>query len=337
MKKVDESTRDKISDLIIGKGLTLSEFALEKDFIVTDVLHAISKINNERFDLIFCGGTCLSKAYGLLERISEDVDIKVAPKAGIALSQGQRRNAISKLKKEVVDALTGSGFSEEDIVEEARDGNSYVNYTASYSSYFEVSVVMRASMKLELNCTNLLLPSANFDIGLLFNKLAGIDEHNKLKIQCVNIQEALAEKLVSFPRRLAMHLSAPTRFEFDKALVRHLFDVNRILKFSTLEIQVSVLEPLLAAAMDKDAKDFARQYPKFLVDPVGEILNAMIVVKTDIAYRKMYEDFVAVMVYGNDVPTFDEAVSDFDKILTAILPPLQTNYLHHAPKLDRAR
>ena len=301
------------------------------------MLHAISRINNETFDLVFCGGTCLSKAYGLLERISEDVDIKVVQKAGIALSQSQRRDAISKLKKEVFHALIGSGFSAEDIDEEARDGNSYVIYIAGYSSHFEASAVMRASMKLELNYTNHSLPSANFDIGLLFNELAGIDDQNKLKIQCVNIQEALAEKLVSFPRRLAMHLPAPTRFGFDKALVRHLFDVNRILNFSASGIQVSVLKPLLAAIMDKDAKDFARQYPKFLADPVGEILNAISVAKTDIAYRKMYEDFVAVMVYGNDVPTFDEAIGHFDIALTAILPPVKTNYLRHAPRPDRAR
>ena len=66
MKKVDESIRDQISDLIVGNGLTISEFALEKDFVVTDVLHAISRIKNTTFDLVFCGGTCLSKAYGLL-------------------------------------------------------------------------------------------------------------------------------------------------------------------------------------------------------------------------------------------------------------------------------
>lgn len=64
MKKVNDSIRDKVSDLIIANSLTISEFALEKDFIVTEVLHAISQINNDKFDLVFCGGTCLSKAYG---------------------------------------------------------------------------------------------------------------------------------------------------------------------------------------------------------------------------------------------------------------------------------
>ena len=55
MKKVETAFRDKISDLILENDLTISEFALEKDFIVTDVLHAISKINNEKFNFVFVG------------------------------------------------------------------------------------------------------------------------------------------------------------------------------------------------------------------------------------------------------------------------------------------
>jgi hypothetical protein len=41
MKKVDATFREKISDLILENELSISEFALEKDFIVTDVLQAI--------------------------------------------------------------------------------------------------------------------------------------------------------------------------------------------------------------------------------------------------------------------------------------------------------
>jgi hypothetical protein len=44
MKKVNDSIRDKVSDLIIANSLTISEFALEKDVIVTEVLHAISQL-----------------------------------------------------------------------------------------------------------------------------------------------------------------------------------------------------------------------------------------------------------------------------------------------------
>ena len=135
MKKVDAQLRDKITDLISANGLSISEFALEKDFIVTDVLRAISTITHDKFDLVFCGGTCLSKAYGLLERISEDVDIKVVPKAGVQLSAGQQRTAIRALKADVKAALVAVGFDETHIAMSARDGNSYVVFDAEYSTH----------------------------------------------------------------------------------------------------------------------------------------------------------------------------------------------------------
>jgi predicted nucleotidyltransferase component of viral defense system len=86
MKKVAEETKLRIMDLISEQGLGIADFALEKDFIVFDVLRALSTLKHPNFDLVFCGGTCLSKAYGLLDRVSEDVDIKVVNKPKVVLN-----------------------------------------------------------------------------------------------------------------------------------------------------------------------------------------------------------------------------------------------------------
>jgi hypothetical protein len=67
--------------------------------------------------------------------------------------------------------------------------------------------------------------------------------------------------------------------------------------------------------MDKDAKDFASQYPEFLKTPIQEIINAMTVAKTDSTYRNMYLDFIKVMVYGTNVPTFYQAIMHFEDLL----------------------
>src|SRR5690348_556489 len=56
--------------------LDLSESVIEKDYYVTEILGLLSKIKNEYFDLIFCGGTCLAKAHRIVKRMSEDVDFK---------------------------------------------------------------------------------------------------------------------------------------------------------------------------------------------------------------------------------------------------------------------
>lgn len=45
MKRVGEETRLRIMDLISERGLRIAEFALEKDFIVFDVLGAVSALS----------------------------------------------------------------------------------------------------------------------------------------------------------------------------------------------------------------------------------------------------------------------------------------------------
>lgn len=110
MKKIELIQSRRISDLINDLGLAIAEYALEKDFIVTKVLEALLAVKDENFDLVFCGGTCLSKAYGLLARISEDVDIKVVAKQGKVFGATRRRELLSRLKGDP-EMPDGGGFS----------------------------------------------------------------------------------------------------------------------------------------------------------------------------------------------------------------------------------
>ena len=55
-----------------GELLDLDEAVVEKDYYVTQVIHALSAVENEYFRLVFCGGTCLAKAHKIVSRMSED-------------------------------------------------------------------------------------------------------------------------------------------------------------------------------------------------------------------------------------------------------------------------
>src|SRR5579864_5645843 len=57
--------------------LELANFVVEKDYYVTQVIHALSDLENEYFRLIFAGGTCLAKGHKIVKRMSEDVDFKI--------------------------------------------------------------------------------------------------------------------------------------------------------------------------------------------------------------------------------------------------------------------
>jgi predicted nucleotidyltransferase component of viral defense system len=51
-------------------------------------------------------------------------------------------------------------------------------------------------------------------------------------MQCVSVEETLAEKVISFLRRFAEH-RAKVRANWDEALVRHIYDIWRIVSVDT--------------------------------------------------------------------------------------------------------
>ncbi len=57
--------------------LGISPAAVEKDYWVSGALRALA--NSYRRDFVFKGGTSLSKAYRIIERFSEDIDVLVIP------------------------------------------------------------------------------------------------------------------------------------------------------------------------------------------------------------------------------------------------------------------
>lgn len=319
MKKISDRQRMLVTDLIAEEGLSISEYALEKDYIVTDALQALFSLEHPQFDFVFCGGTCFSKAYGGLDRISEDVDIKVILKSGVKLSRSGLREALSQLKPTIISALVGAGFGEEDITKHARDENKYLVFDANYDTHFIKAEEMRLNMKLELNFTTLALAPQEQQMGLLFTELSNGNPYT-FQTRCVDLREGLIEKLISFPRRLAMHLFDSSR-ELDKTLVRHLYDVHQITKaHPALLAETKMLQEILIRKLSQDAKEFSTQHPGFVSDPLGELRKAMQFAKTDPFISIMYKNFIRNMVYGTNPPSFEDSLNSFNVCLERLLP-----------------
>ncbi|MBO7596251.1 MAG: nucleotidyl transferase AbiEii/AbiGii toxin family protein, partial [Bacteroidales bacterium] len=76
----------------------LSKIAVEKDVWVTCVLQMLFA-SNISGDIIFKGGTSLSKDYNLIERFSEDIDISVNPQVFGMESEDPTKKQMKKLRK----------------------------------------------------------------------------------------------------------------------------------------------------------------------------------------------------------------------------------------------
>jgi hypothetical protein len=182
MKTLSEQQRVSIVDASTAGILKSMPAAVaEKDQHITDALHALSQIHivhsanqlnrtkgdpepvtvNVATRMVFAGGTCLSKAYGLIERMSEDIDIKVvleSPPEGYAFPNTLgERGRLKALYKAVEDALTGLGFQFVVQVDKEnpirRDGSRYYCLLVSYDAHFQDAAgTLRPQLKVELIC-----------------------------------------------------------------------------------------------------------------------------------------------------------------------------------------
>ena len=79
-------------------GLSAPAFA-EKDYFVVQALKTISQVQSEPFEIIFAGGTCLTKAHEITNRMSEDVDLKVLSNDGSMSRNGLKKSSTKPAKK----------------------------------------------------------------------------------------------------------------------------------------------------------------------------------------------------------------------------------------------
>ncbi len=97
---------------------------VEKDTIQSMFLMELAKVD---LPFVFKGGTSLSKAYGLIDRFSEDIDLSM----NVKVTESQKRQS----KKSIIAIAEGLGMvltNEEDI----QSRHSYNKYVFEYDSLF---------------------------------------------------------------------------------------------------------------------------------------------------------------------------------------------------------
>ena len=88
MKTISKLEYDVIVD-VRNEGLTpLPPSVFEKDLLVAEVLKVVA--DSSVFDIqpVFCGGTCLSQAYQLIQRMSEDIVLSSLFRRGCRVMPG---------------------------------------------------------------------------------------------------------------------------------------------------------------------------------------------------------------------------------------------------------
>jgi predicted nucleotidyltransferase component of viral defense system len=294
---------------------------LEKDEHLTSALDAIFKLHFEFVSLVFCGGTSLSKSHGLIERMSEDADIKVVlSQDALTWSKSKLRNYLGdEVRGGVVNALESIDLVEDMSVRRSLNNNRYSHTQWVYERTYGGITALRPNLQIELTVRTPVLPTKIASISSLADMLAK-QTGTKTSVMVVSVAETLAEKVLSFLRRFAQHRAGQMQQNWDTALVRHIYDVHCIVCQ-----QPQALNDALTAFVQLtigDVDEFGYQDSAFAKNPKAVLKDALSQIKIDQQTRNEYREVLLPLVYGKQKSTFDEAWNSFDNVSQRLLSAL---------------
>ncbi len=289
--------------------INLREAVIEKDYYVTQVIHKLSALENEYFRLIFCGGTCLAKAHKLVRRMSEDVDFKIQPKVNEVFSKSDLKTQLKEFREQIRSTLVIPNLSIAN--DRTRNEGRYHQITLEYPFLFPIGSTLRPNIKAEFTFANILLPTDTLYVKTIIEDvLTELNIFTSPQTKCISIHETAVEKWVGLTRR-TMAIERGYE-EDDKTLIRHVYDLNAIIRAE--KIKSSFVE-LAKTVMASDGKQFKNKHPEYLENPIFEIKQSLKLLKNKLLWKKRYEEFIEVMVYDNtNTPSYDQAIRTLEEI-----------------------
>jgi hypothetical protein len=227
---------------IVAAERGLSPGLVEKDYWVTQTLHDLLDAG---FDIWFKGGTSLSKAFGLIERFSEDLNLKVLPGSVAALgpepkwsgNTGQacrrREEYLRRLASLIGIPDAKVSIDEGRIEPQWRSVNIRIEYPGRYLDALGGSIVPFVLLEIgSARVTPFVLRGLTSFVQE-YLQAKGMSEiftdHSVHGLRCVHPCVTLLEKLDAIHRRFAEDALPASTF------VRHYEDAARIImQFDTL-------------------------------------------------------------------------------------------------------
>ncbi len=328
MAEINFYTTDKAEKIAIfntiatEKGMT--PFAVEKDWWVSRTLEIIFEMPIAEH-LVFKGGTSLSKAWKLINRFSEDIDLAIDKEFFEGYKGEISRNQIGKLRKVAGVYTTGTFFEELQAAFNARGftelefkiidtGESdqdpriieiyYPNVVTQPTEYILPRV------QVEISCRSLREPFTFQTFGSLVDEFyADRDFAERLfEVPTVNPERTFLEKLFL----LHEEFNRPTdKMRVDR-LSRHLYDIFHLAKvgIAAKAITDKELYETIVAHRYKFSRVGDVDYNLHRPDTLNPIPPKEVIADWNDDYAKMKED----MIYEENKPSFEELINNLNEL-----------------------
>lgn len=301
MKYLHEHEDFKYFIIEAAKQVNLSEFIVEKDYWVTYLLKNLvkSEFANE---FVFKGGTCLSKAYNLIERFSEDIDLLML-ETDKTQSKTQKEKRLVALR-EYINSLDDLSYT---------TGNRSALYAAFRFSFPTISTNITDSVGKEI----LLEPGyrggtapeiqkkiiTSYIEKLVDDKLEGYDtkpfEINVLSAERIFVEKVFAIKEI-YDKDGGETLQKKTR---------HYYDIYKLLQ--TKEVQALLNDKTQLESVVADINEISNKY--YNLEPVawGDLINHIALKPDEALFNKLK------LGYKNDKALYYNQI-EFEEIISAL-------------------
>lgn len=294
----------------VASTIGISPTFVEKDWFVTQVIKLAGELNFENFQIIFTGGTALSKAHKLLQRFSEDTDFRVIAPGLDTLSQNKQRALLSAFKKNIIDTFK-TIFVLDDKRVSASNGNRFIAIELEYPSSFPPENVLRPHILIEFTVINLALPPLLLPVYSLVNELAQ-KRPEVDKIACTGPVENACDKLSAIAWRIPARVRGSNND--DPAIVRHIHDLAIM---SDLALQHPSFKDLAIKTIDNDDQRSGNIAGMTVIQKLNLLMEML---EGENEYVQEYDRFVRGMSYApyNSILSFQQAIEKLRILVNAI-------------------
>ena len=299
----------------------IPEAMIEKDFWVCYALERIFSDEQLSKILRFKGGTSLSKAHGIIERFSEDVDLILDWTRFLDLGDpnAERSKTKQSLFNELINETAGRYVSGElrnriqsalgDVCRVELDAVEPLNLHIVYPKVFE-DQYLSPNVKLEIGPLASWIPSEKKPIASFVGNSEPQLEIVPFEIPVIKAERTFWEKIEAIHHE---HYRPETK-KSPRRFSRHYYDIYRMYRSPVYAAAKANLD-LLRDVVEFTRKFYPRSWAHFELCKPGTMLlqpseHALPVMKADYAAMR-------TMIYG-DYPSFDEILSTIKKLESEI-------------------
>lgn len=295
--------------------LKIRDIFVEKDYWVTFVLKELSK-SDLKDDVVLKGGTSLSKAFDIISRFSEDIDLVLLGKED--LSGNQIKNKLTKIEKTLIvkPLKEDADYKHSKGSKIRKTGYEYPKKLSGYD-FGRTTKTLILELNAFANPTPVIKRPIQTCIAQFLREtnesLISQYELESFEVSVLNINRTFVEKILSLSR---ISIEDDETYNSLKKKVRHFYDVHKLIQHEEIQkfIEDSEFEKMLNMALEDDLSN-----PEFKDSWVGCSLNEVRLFsdmeRVFSNIKSTFEGDFKSLLYGDEEISISEVKNSFTKLL----------------------